>query len=134
MDTEKSICFGKDRQWADIEADEATFDRQVVGQQVQWEQWCGIVQRGKPSTLVLHRLKRPPAKLRAPGPGAVRKVEWEPLAKKWLQNRQVILHTDSAKSYKTAVPGVLHDRVVRVVHKNSVSRLEIHSAGWHQNM
>ena len=53
-----------------------------------------------------------PAKLRAPGPGAARKVEWEPLAKKWLQNRQVILHADSAKAYKTAVPGVLHDRVV----------------------
>ncbi|CAK9080872.1 Uncharacterized protein SCF082_LOCUS38535, partial [Durusdinium trenchii] len=55
VDTEKSICFGKDRQWADIEADEATFDRQVVGQQAQWEQWCAVVQRGKSSTLVLHR-------------------------------------------------------------------------------
>ena len=46
-------------------------------------------------------------------PCVVRKGEWEPLAKKVLQNRQVILHTDSAKSYKTAAPGVLHDRVVR---------------------
>lgn len=109
---EKSICFGDGQKWADIEADEATFDRKVVNQQVEWEQWLGIVQRGQPSTLVLHRLKPLPAKLRAPGPGAVRKVEWQPLAKKWLQNRNIILHTDSAKSYKAAVPGVVHDRVI----------------------
>jgi hypothetical protein len=38
------------------------------------------------------------SKPRAPGPGAIRKVEWKPLAVKWLQNREVILHTDSAKS------------------------------------
>ena len=31
---------------------------------------------------------------------------------KWLQDGHVILHTDSAKSYRVAVPGVLHDRVV----------------------
>ena len=42
----------------------------------------------------------------------MRKVEWKPLAKKWLQGRQIILHTDSAKSYKLKVPDVLHDRVV----------------------
>lgn len=46
------------------------------------------------------------------GPGAVRKVEWAPLAKKWLQGGNSILHTDSAKSYKAAVPGVPHDRAV----------------------
>ena len=46
------------------------------------------------------------------GPGPVRKVEWKPLAQKWLQGRQIILHTDSAKSYKLQVPDVLRDRVV----------------------
>ena len=70
------------------------------------------MQRGKPQTLVLHRLKPPASKLRAPGPGAVRKVEWKPLAAKWLKDRQVILHTDSAKSYASKISGVLHDRVV----------------------
>jgi hypothetical protein len=84
----------------------------VKGESVEWEQWCGIIQRGQPSTLVLHRLTPPAGKARAPGPGAVRKVEWKPLAKKWLQGRQIILHTDSAKSYKLKVPDVLHDRVV----------------------
>ena len=62
-------------------AEMVTFDREVVNQQVEWEQRCGIVQRGRPNTLVLHRLRPMPAKLRAPGPGAVRKVEWAPLAK-----------------------------------------------------
>ena len=109
---EKEIIFGKSQQWADVEADEATFDRMVKGESVEWEQWCGIIQRGQPSTLVLHRLTPPAGKARAPGPGAVRKVEWKPLAKKWLQGRQIILHTDSAKSYKLKVPDVLHDRVV----------------------
>ena len=53
-----------------------------------------------------------PKKGVAPGPGAVRKIEWQPLAKKWLQGRNIILHTDSAKSYRATVPGVLHDRVI----------------------
>eukprot|EP00438_Fugacium_kawagutii_P006208 Skav222613 [mRNA] locus=scaffold1190:71147:72257:+ [translate_table: standard] len=105
---QKEICFGKSQQWADVEA---TFDRKVVGQQVDWEQWCGIVQRGQPSTLVFHRLKPPAGKVRAPGPGAVRNVEWKPLAKKWLEGRRIILHMDSARSYKMKVPDVLRDRV-----------------------
>lgn len=112
LDQEKKICFGQSHKWADVEADEATFDRKVMNSKAQWEQWCGIIQRGRPSTLVLHRLKPMPAELRAPGPGAIRKVEWQPLAKKWLQGRNIILHTDSAKSYKASLPGVLHDRVI----------------------
>ena len=109
---EKKIRCGTGVKSADVEADEATFDKKMEKRQLHWEQWCGIVQRGKPDTLVLHRHKPPASKLRAPGPGAVRKVEWEPLAAKWLQDRQIILHTDSAKSYATSVSGVLRDRVV----------------------
>ena len=112
LEKEKEICFGRGHEWADVEADEATFAKKIVQGQVQWEQWCGIVQRGKPGTLVLHRLKPPLAALRAPGPGAVRKVEWKPIAKKWLEGKNVILHTDSAKSYRAQVPGMLHDRIV----------------------
>ena len=112
LQTEENIQFGTGQKWADVEADEATFDKKIVNGQLQWEQWCGIVQRGRPHTLVLHRLKPLASKLRAPGPGAVRKVEWKPIAAKWLQDREVILHTDSAKSYATKVSGVLHDRVV----------------------
>jgi hypothetical protein len=110
--TEKKIQFGTGETWADVEADEATFDKKIVRGKLHWEQWCGIVQRGKPQTLVLHRLKPLASKLRAPGPGAVRKVEWKPLAAKWLKDRQAILHTNSAKSYASKISGVLHDRVV----------------------
>ena len=109
---EKKIQFGTGETWADVEADEATFDKKIVRGKLHWEQWCGIVERGKPQTHVLHRLKPLASKLRAPGPGAVRKVEWKPLTAKWLKDRQVILHTDSAKGYASKIPGVLHDRVV----------------------
>lgn len=118
---EKDIVFGNGAAWQDVEADESTFDKKnVTGcaelinakTPIVWEQWCGIVQRGKPETLVLHRLKPVHTEARAPGPGAVRKVEWRPLADRWLKGRKVVLHTDSAKSYRVKVTGVLHDRVV----------------------
>ena len=118
---EKEIQFGDGASWKDIEADETTFDKKDVSalvklddatKPIEWEQWLGVVQRGKPETLVLHRLKPPRTVQHAPGPGAVRKVEWRPLAQCWLQDRKVILHTDSAKSYRLRLPGVLHDRVV----------------------
>ena len=49
---------------------------------------------------------------RASGPGAVRRVEWKKLAQDLWRDCLIVLHTDSAKSYKLKVPGVLHDRVV----------------------
>jgi hypothetical protein len=98
--------------WQDIEADEATFDKTVEDSIAHWEQWAGLVARGRPETLVLTRLTPPPTTARAPGPGAIRKVDWKPLANKWLVGKKVILHTDSARSYKAKVPGVLHDSVV----------------------
>ena len=118
---EKEIQFGDGASLKDIEADETTFDKKDVSalvtlddaaKPIEWEQWLGVVQRGKPETLVLHRLKPPRTVQRAPGPGAVRKVEWRPFAQRWLQDKKVILHTDSAKSYRLRLPGVLHDRVV----------------------
>ena len=72
LKTEKTIKFGAGEKWSDVEADEATFGKKIVNGQLHWEQWCGIVQRGKPQTLVLHRLKPLASKLRAPGPGAVK--------------------------------------------------------------
>eukprot|EP00438_Fugacium_kawagutii_P017962 Skav200462 [mRNA] locus=scaffold5059:65825:76052:- [translate_table: standard] len=46
---------------------------------------------------------------RAPGPGAIHKMDWAPIAEKHLVDRKVVLHTDSAKSYKAKTRGVLHD-------------------------
>eukprot|EP00439_Symbiodinium_sp_Y106_P038644 s6033_g4.t1 len=44
--------------------------------------------------------------------GAVRKVEWKPLADKHLKGRAVVFHTDSAKSFQLRVQGIVHDNVV----------------------
>ena len=124
VEKQKSIVFGHEKSWVDVEADEATFQRTNVSKDVEykdsaqtgkpilWEQWSGIMVRGKPSTLLLSRLAPPLTKSRAPGPGAIRKVDWQPLATKHLLNSHVVLHTDSAKSYKARVKGVLHDAVV----------------------
>ncbi|CAE6950598.1 unnamed protein product [Symbiodinium sp. CCMP2592] len=122
---EKAIQFGNGKSWVDVEADEATFDKRDISNclefkhliqspnaTIMWEQWAGIVQRGRPETLILYKLQPKITVKRAPGPGAIRRIEWKGLAAKWLMNRKVVLHTDSAKSYKLKVFGVLHDRVV----------------------
>ena len=115
---EKLIVFGNGKTWMDIEADEATFTTtdfkdcaEDPAKPVAWEQWCGIIQRGCPQTLLLKRLSPTMFATRSPGPGAIRKVEWKPLATKHLQDRCVVLHTDAAKSYRLRLPGVLHDHV-----------------------
>ena len=116
---EKEIDFGSRVAWGDVEADETTFDRRNLGATavdkstpIAWEQWCGLVKRGHPETLVLHRLSPKMSETRAPGPGAIRKVEWTPLGNKWLKNKKIVLHTDAAKSYKCHIPGVVHDNVI----------------------
>ena len=106
--------------WVDVEGDEASFTKSnMLGvdpevdpkKPVRWEQWLGLVQRGRPESLILERLNPPPSEVRAPGPGAVRKVEWLPLAKKHLQGNHIIFHTDAARSYTAKVDHVLHDNV-----------------------
>ena len=67
---------------------------------------------GQPHTLFLFRLKPKATTARAPGPGPIRKRDWKPLAWKLLKDRSIILHTDGAKAYELAVPGVLHDNIV----------------------
>ena len=116
---EKGINFGGGPKWCDVEADETTFDRKDLkalapdkNLPIVWEQWCGLVKRGDPKSLVLKRLVPRMSEKRAPGPGAIRKVEWAPLAKTYLQDKQVILHTDAAKTYKMHIPGVVHDNVI----------------------
>ena len=78
---EKTIIFGNTKQWVDVEADEATFDKKDVSKSpkfqhlikkknetVLWEQWAGIVQRGRPDTLILRRLTPKLTVKRSPGP------------------------------------------------------------------
>lgn len=113
---EKEIIFGNCRSWSDVEANESSFGRNIQPNKgkkcVQWELWSGIVQRGKPKTLLLSRFESTVTVKRAPGPGAIRKVDWKPLAVKHLQDRKIALHSDSAKSYKLKVSGMVHDAVV----------------------
>ena len=116
---EKNIAFGGLDQWIDVEADECDVRRgansdedAASGEKVIWEQWSGIVQRGAAHTLVLTRLNPKKTGVRAPGPGAIRKQEWKSLAQKYLMNRNVILHTDGAKSYRQYIAGMLHDWAV----------------------
>ena len=115
---QQTIKIGDGVSWIDIEGDEATFNKPSTGdvdpeKAVKWEQWLGLVERGRPESLILHRLNPPETVKRAPGAGAVRKTEWLPLANKYLKDRAVIFHTDSARSYRVRVDGVVHDNVVR---------------------
>ena len=115
---EPKIAFGGVNAWADVEADEVDLGKEEVEKPVdpqkaiQWEQWGGIVERGRPSTMILNRLKPALTKKRAPGPGAIRRRDWEPIARKHLSGRRVILHTDGARAYKVRLPDVIHDNVV----------------------
>lgn len=88
---------------------------------VDWEQWGGVVERGRPETLVLTRLNPKKTSKRAPGPGPMRRTDWEPFACRRLQNKNVILHTDGARAYRLRLPGVLHDNVVHMKKKMKVN-------------
>ena len=48
---------------------------------------------------------------RAPGPGAIKKVDWAPKANYYLKGRRIVLHTDRAKTYGMRVEGLVHDSV-----------------------
>ena len=107
MEREKTITYG---QWHDVEADEVDLGKgedqnaSSAVKKVQWEQWGGLVERGRPDSLMLFRLKPALTHKRAPGPGAIRKRDWAPIARKHLHNKQVILHTDGARAYKDEDP------------------------------
>jgi hypothetical protein len=114
---QKNIKFGSVYKWNDVEADEVDLRRMLrdvddPNDAVAWEQWGGVVERGRPESLVLNRLNPNYTKLRAPGPGAMTKRDWEPWASKNLTGANVILHTDGARAYKLKLPGMLHDNVV----------------------
>lgn len=115
---EKNIKFGEERAWTDVEADEATFgkrqdpDAPPDAKSMAWEQWAGVVERGRPKSLVLFKCSSSSTSKRAPGPGAIKKKDWKPWAQRHLAGRKVILHTDSARSYKMKLDSVVHDAVV----------------------
>ena len=80
QEEEQKIIFGDGKKRMDVEEDKATFDRADVtrdvtykdsvakGKPILWEQWCGILVRGNPKTLVLTRPTPALSVKRAPGP------------------------------------------------------------------
>eukprot|EP00438_Fugacium_kawagutii_P027736 Skav224789 [mRNA] locus=scaffold764:90069:91052:- [translate_table: standard] len=90
LQKEKTIVFGAIMKWADVEGDEATFDKRDISadptwaKEVQdsgsllWEQRSGLVQRGKPQSLVLNHLNPSLTVARAPGPGPITTHDWTP--------------------------------------------------------
>ena len=99
---QKHIKFGAKQSWSDVEADEVDVGKEVETKSntARWEQWGGIVERGQPSTLVLFRFPSRRTAARSPGPGPITKRDWKPMAQKYLEGRNIILHTDGAKAYK----------------------------------
>ena len=99
---QKEIVFGKVQKWSDVEADEVDLGKELHSDAsgLIWEQWGGLVEHGNAQSLTLFRLHPAVTKLRSPGPGPIRRREWLPIAKKYLKDRQVILHTDGAKALR----------------------------------
>jgi hypothetical protein len=138
---EKLIDLGTDdpNDPHDVEADEVDLRAGLVDDhekapqtaKVEFEQWGGVQKRGFPATLVMTRLKPMKTKLRAPGPGPIRMVDWEPFANKRLKDRNVMLHTDGARSYYLKVRGVFHDHVVHSKKKLKVNGKFVKRDGEH---
>ena len=120
------------KEWRDVEADEVDVGKELIEDsssphhgKVAWRQWAGIVERGRPSSLVLFQTNPKPTTVRAPWPGPIKKKDWEPAAERWLKGRNVVLHTDGARSYKIGInrkdfiDGVIHDYVVHKFKKQA---------------
>ena len=122
LSKEQDIVYGGGSIWVDVEADEVDLAKGVPKLQgehnpekpVRWEQWCGVLQRGNRHSLRMFRLCPAMTDARSPGPGPIRAPEWAAIATEHLENRNVALHTDGARSYKLKVPGVVHDHVVHM--------------------
>ena len=128
-ETEKEqdkIVLGDGKSWRDAEVDEVSTKKKLVwrpptnpGQdataavaRMEWDSWLGMQERGKPESLVLIQLRsalpsRPPQAL-----GPITKEMWTPIAKKLLENRKIILHTDGARAYRVRVQGMRRDSVI----------------------
>ena len=109
---QKHIKYGGDDAGWDVEADEVDLAKNIVETSITWEQWGGLVERGRPESLCLFRLKPKDTNKRVPGPGPIRRRDWKPIADKFFKSRQVILHTDGARAYKMNIRGIAHYNVV----------------------
>ncbi|CAK0871168.1 unnamed protein product, partial [Prorocentrum cordatum] len=123
---EPNIVFGDEaqRRWFDVEADESVFRAQLSddGRSKTREQWAGVVERGRPDSLVLWKTQSDGTEANAPGSGAIKKTDWAPFLKSRLENRKVILHSDGARSYKMRASGLVRDHVVHCKKRKKIGR------------
>ncbi|CAK0876284.1 unnamed protein product [Prorocentrum cordatum] len=115
---ERTIRFGSVEEWSDIEADEVDLGKEDDWRKtdkqkpVQWEQWGGIVERGRPHALALTRFDPRRATRRAPGPGPIRKRDGSrPPGSIWRIPTWFCIPTAPAHT-ECATPGVIRDNVV----------------------
>ncbi|CAK0903901.1 unnamed protein product, partial [Prorocentrum cordatum] len=54
-----------------------------------------------------------------------RRRDWKQIARKHLENTNVVLHTDGARAYKMRIPGAIHDNVVHCKKKTIITRKTI---------
>ena len=87
---QKEIRLGGRKTWVDVEGDEASFAKTDISniddfadpqKPALWEQWCGLIERGRPESLILEHLKPRTTEKRAPGPSPIRKIKWQLLGK-----------------------------------------------------
>ena len=117
---QKTISFEDHTNLVEVEADECTVARFPSGKKehpVSWIGYVGMVRRGHAATLVLEPLPIRNTRQRAPGPGPISSEEWAPIKEHYLANKNLVLHTDSARAYKAPITGVVHTRVVHQVKK-----------------
>ena len=98
--------------WPDIEVDEMTLGKWAVTNEcIGWHNYIGLIERGRPTSLIIHRLPNRYTGSRAPCPGPLMLKDWTPIAQKHLSGRGLVLHHDSAHAYDWAMPRVSHSKV-----------------------
>eukprot|EP00971_Amphidinium_carterae_P348630 6490599-Amphidinium_carterae.1 len=118
---QKTIKYGEPGKVVEIEADEVTicrFDSGCADAPISWIGYVGIVARGRPRSLRLHRLPVRNTDIRSPGPGPITVQQWLPLTRAcFTKGQECVLHTDSARAYSRDIPHVHHTSVVHQLKK-----------------
>eukprot|EP00971_Amphidinium_carterae_P338167 6475378-Amphidinium_carterae.1 len=111
LELQASINLNSTLEWVDCEADEVTLCKKRVGQgTVKWTQYLGIMRRGCPESLILVKMRDRTTIARAPGPGPLRTEEWLEVGRPLLEDKHIILHTDSARAYAAPFNTMRHTR------------------------
>ena len=119
-ETQSEIRFTDDKNIPEVEVDECTVAKFPSGNRrapMSWIGYIGLVRRGFPSSLVLEALPVKNTAARAPGPGPISSAVWQPIASRWLEHANLVMHTDSARAYKAPIAGVHHTTVIHQLKK-----------------